>query len=72
MDGLDGLILWMDGLDVLLFLDGWTGCYKYLGRTGQMPIEWDGLDVGRTIDHTASKSTEEQYLYELFDHRSSS
>ena len=34
MDGLDGLILWMDGLDVLLFLDGRTGCFIILGRTG--------------------------------------
>ena len=26
MDGLDGLILWMDGLDVINILDGLDGC----------------------------------------------
>ena len=64
-----------DGLNnCLIFLDGWigcykylgwtgqiikknlldrqTGCYKYLGWTGQIFIRQDGLDVGRTIDHT--------------------
>ena len=39
MDGLDGLILWMDGLDVLLFLDGWTGCFIIFGCVEPITVE---------------------------------
>ena len=45
MDGLDGLILWMDGLDVINILDGLDGC-------SSDGIDWmlDGLltTLGRT------------------------
>ena len=61
MGGLDVINI-LDGLDELFkkkILDGRTGCYNNLGRTGRMPIRWDGLDVGRTIDHSANGGADE-------------